>query len=1183
MKFGLMFFASSEDALVGDKYSLVIESAKFGDRRGFSSIWTPERHFTKFGSLYPNPAVLNAALARETRQIRLQAGSVVLPIHNPIQIAEEWAVVDNLSAGRVGISFASGWNPNDFAFFPEKYKCRHQEMFSGIEAIRKLWRGESIQVTNGIGNQVEIRIYPTPIQPELPTWVTAASNPQTFRSAGEIGANLLTHLLDQYLEELAEKITLYRQARAKHGHNPATGIVSVMVHTFVGQDFNAVREQVRVPYCQYLKSNVSLLKGLAQSRGSTIDISTLSEKDLDDFVNFLYEKFASARGLIGTPQTCLDLLDRLDNIGVDEVLSLLDFGPSKNLILSHLPHLARLRERYNAEVSEKKPSVGKTNLANNIRADSTEKASLKNQLLPPTEKTLQEIQTRCSKRKSVREYYRILHQHGLQLEKKIQGIEHLWLGRGEALARVKLHLTETNSRDAIKIQLDILEACHQVLLATILDEMLSTNESVLYLPVGFRNFQIYEQTSNEVWSYGKLLIPTNAVIEGDVRLFDRNGKLLVEVSGLQMQRVERQNHQTRIQDKDADWFYELQWQPQPLLKSQPSPMGEPGSWIVFADRLGIGETLAKLLEARGETCFVVHCREEGGMDREGQIFLDPADPEAMQELIEQMGTQPPCRGVVHLWSLDATPAEATTISSLEQDWTRSLTSTLYLVQALKKTNTSPFPRLWLVTRGTQRTGSETVPPAVAQAPIWGLGRSLSMEMPHIWGALVDLDREFSPPDAAAALFEQLWHRDEESQIALRCERRYVPRLIPGQKMPTNAAPLSLPSDATYLIAGGLGHLGLNAARWMVEKGARHIVLMGRSDASSTARQEIGQLEDLGARILVVKADICDRGDVDRIFAKINADYPPLRGIFHAAGVAGFHSLQDMTPELIKSILAPKIVGTWNLHQMTLGIKLDFFVCISSITSIWGAEGLAYYAAANHFLDIFAHYRRSLKLPALTVNLGALADGGMHYRNQKQTALRELVAQIGLKYYSPQKLLKTMESSLLWGVAQQVIIDIDWAIFKQLYEARERRTLLQQIEVRSPQPLERRSGQLGQVLRQLKDANKSDRYHLLEAYLQRKTALVLKFKNSQLPTPEKGLTEIGMDSLTAMELKNGVQTDLGIDIPIIKFIQGTTIAALATELNNQLTQGDREREIEFPSAEQVCQTGEQDSNWIEGEL
>lgn len=1180
MKFGLMFFASSEDALVGDKYSLIIESAKFADVHGFSSIWTPERHFTKFGSLYPNPAVLNAALARETRQIRLQAGSVVLPIHNPIRIAEEWSVVDNLSAGRVGISFASGWNPNDFVFFPEKFKDRHQELFIGIDIIQKLWQGELIPKTNGNGNQVEIRIYPTPIQPELPIWITAASNPKTFIKAGEIGANLLTHLLDQDIEELADKIYLYRQARTKYGHNPETGIVSIMLHTFVGDDFHQVRKQVRAPYCEYLKSNIGLLKGLAQSRNSSIDISGLSEKDLDDFVNFLFERFASARGLIGTPETCLDLLNQLDNIGVDEVCCLLDFGASKNLILSHLPNLNQLRERYNNQVTDTKPSVAKTN----ILLSSTQNVLRKEQLLPPTEETLEEIRRRCPDSISAKEYYKILNKHGLRLGVTFQGIEHLWLGKGEALAQIKLDITETNSNDFIKIRPVILEACHQVLGAILLDEMLSTHEPLLYLAVGIRNFQVYEPMSNQVWSYALLsnVDTVNKSIEGDVRIFDQNGKLLVEVSGLQMQRVEHLSHQTKIEDNYADWFYELQWQPKPLEKLESSSIREPGSWIVFADRLGIGQSLAELLEAQGETCFIVYSSKEEGIYQPGEILLDLNDPQAMQELIEQMGTQHPCRGVVHLWSLNTTPREETTISSLEKDWTLTLTSTVHLVQSLTQRNASHLPLLWLVTQGTQKTGTEAVPSAIAQAFTWGLGRSLSTEMPHIWGGLVDIAHEFSTYAAAKALFEQIWHQDGESQIALRCNNRYVARLVPSQKLQINAQSISLHSDATYLITGGLGHLGLKTARWMVDKKARNIVLVGRSDASSTARQAIAQLEDNGAKVLVVKADVSIPEDVVRIFDKIKAYYPPLRGIFHAAGVAAFHPLQDMTPELIKSVLDPKVLGTWNLHQITLGMKLDFFVCISSIASVWGSEGLAHYAAASHFLDIFAHYRHSLKLPALTVNVGALSGGGMHH-HQDFTRAEKLLAQIGLKYYSPEDLLKTVEYCLERGAAQQVIIDIDWTIFKELYELRERRTLLQQIEVRSLLPFQPELGQLGEVLHQLKDASGSDRYDLLVAYLQGKVALILKLKDSQLPTPERNLMEMGMDSLTAVELKNGLQKELGIDIPIIKFIRGTTIAALATELNKQLTQGDRDREIEFPGDDKVNQTSEQNSDWIEGEI
>lgn len=344
MKFGLMFFASSEEALSGNKYQLVMESARFADANGFSSVWVPERHFTEFGSLYPNPAVLHAALAAATQRVKLVAGSVVAALHNPIRIAEEWSMVDNLSNGRVGVSFASGWNPDDFVFAPDKYATRQDDMLTTMRAVQHLWRGGTLDATNGVGKPVRLRVYPTPVQPELPVWVTAASNPQTFVRAGEAGANLLTHVLDQDRDQLAHKIALYREARAKHGFDPAAGTVSVMLHTFVGDDAAQAREQARVPFCNYIRSNIGLLNGLAQSRDQSVDVRAMGARELDEFVEFLYERFAQSRGLIGTPETCVELVRDLESIGVDEVACLLDFGPPVERILGNLPQLRRLRE-----------------------------------------------------------------------------------------------------------------------------------------------------------------------------------------------------------------------------------------------------------------------------------------------------------------------------------------------------------------------------------------------------------------------------------------------------------------------------------------------------------------------------------------------------------------------------------------------------------------------------------------------------------------------------------------------------------------------------------------------------------------------------------------------------------------------------------------------------------------------
>src|SRR5262249_23099934 len=248
VEFSLMFFGSDEGTAARDKYELVVAAARFADENGFGAVWGPGRHFTRMGSLYPSPAVLHAALARETRRIRLRAGSVVLPLHSPLRVAEEWAVVDNLSGGRVELSFAPGWNPADFALTSNPYGRRYEVLYEGLAEVRRLWAGESIEVIDGTGQRVRIRTYPSPVQERLPVWITAGGSERSFRQAGAVGADLLTHLFDQDPEALGQKIRLYRQARAEAGHDPDAGRVAVALHTYLGESLAEVREQVRGPY-----------------------------------------------------------------------------------------------------------------------------------------------------------------------------------------------------------------------------------------------------------------------------------------------------------------------------------------------------------------------------------------------------------------------------------------------------------------------------------------------------------------------------------------------------------------------------------------------------------------------------------------------------------------------------------------------------------------------------------------------------------------------------------------------------------------------------------------------------------------------------------------------------------------------------------------------------------------------
>ncbi|MBW8830817.1 MAG: amino acid adenylation domain-containing protein, partial [Burkholderiales bacterium] len=337
-----LFYFGAEVHDPANKYGLYLESAQYADRHGFEAVWTPERHFHSVGGLYANPSVLSAALATVTQNIKLRSGSVVLPLHHPVRVAEEWAMVDNLSHGRAGVSVASGWHPQDFVLSPSAYALRTQEMLRGIEMIRTLWRGESIALPNGAGETSEIRIFPRPVQQELPLWITAAGNPDTFVQAGKVGANVLTHLLGQSMAELAQQIARYRQARLEAGHDPETGRVTLMIHTFLGDDVDKVRQQAKDPFINYLKSHVGL-NSLAQG----LNISMSGAPDVEALAELAFEQYSQTSALIGTPQSCRPLIQEARDIGVDEMACLIDWmdGPSAMAGLAHLNRLRELSQR----------------------------------------------------------------------------------------------------------------------------------------------------------------------------------------------------------------------------------------------------------------------------------------------------------------------------------------------------------------------------------------------------------------------------------------------------------------------------------------------------------------------------------------------------------------------------------------------------------------------------------------------------------------------------------------------------------------------------------------------------------------------------------------------------------------------------------------------------------------------
>ncbi|MCE9606887.1 MAG: LLM class flavin-dependent oxidoreductase [Planctomycetia bacterium] len=362
MDFSLFYFSADSEEHSADKYRLLLEGAKWGDAHDFCAVWTPERHFHSFGGLYPNPAVTGAAVAAITKNVQIRAGSIVLPLHHPLRVAEEWQVVDNLSNGRAAISVAAGWQPNDFVLMPQNYRDAKSAMFRDLEIVKRLWRGEAVEFPGATGAPISVRTLPRPIQKEIPVWVTTAGNIETYRMAGAVGANVLTHLLGQTIEELAPKIAAYRAERAAHGFDPEAGVVSLMLHTFVGEDESEVRNLVRGPLKAYLGTSLNLLKQYAwafpaftrrkeMAGDQGTDFDSLTPDEQDALLEFAFERYYETSGLFGNSARCLAMVDRLKAIGVGEIACLIDFGIPTETVLAHLPQLNDVRLGSNTAAS----------------------------------------------------------------------------------------------------------------------------------------------------------------------------------------------------------------------------------------------------------------------------------------------------------------------------------------------------------------------------------------------------------------------------------------------------------------------------------------------------------------------------------------------------------------------------------------------------------------------------------------------------------------------------------------------------------------------------------------------------------------------------------------------------------------------------------------------------------------
>ncbi|MEV5276379.1 MULTISPECIES: MupA/Atu3671 family FMN-dependent luciferase-like monooxygenase [unclassified Streptomyces] len=343
LDFGVFFFAAVGDR-AEETYRLMLDAARRADELGFGFVSTPERHFHRFGGAFPNPAVTSAAIAAVTSRIQIRAGSVVTPLHPAARIVEDFAMVDGISGGRVAISVGSGWNVNDFVIAPEKYETRREQMIRDVTDIRTAWRTGHWTGPNPLGAETTLPVFPRPVQDDLSVWVTASRSEATFREAGRLGCNVLTHLENQDVESLSDKIALYRTARAEAGWE-GPGKITVMMHTYVADDAAEAREVGGGSLRDYLLSAIDL-EALAVEAGGRMSGNKQGREVLSavsaqrKLAELGVNRYLSGNSLIGSVEECTETARRVRAAGVDEIACLVDFVADPELVLASLERLA---------------------------------------------------------------------------------------------------------------------------------------------------------------------------------------------------------------------------------------------------------------------------------------------------------------------------------------------------------------------------------------------------------------------------------------------------------------------------------------------------------------------------------------------------------------------------------------------------------------------------------------------------------------------------------------------------------------------------------------------------------------------------------------------------------------------------------------------------------------------------
>lgn len=732
-------------------------------------------------------------------------------------------------------------------------------------------------------------------------------------------------------------------------------------------------------------------------------------------------------------------------------------------------------------------------------------------------------------------YYRVLGQLGLNYGQGFRNVRNLSIGDHSALARIFL---DQNSIEAdAAMHPAVLDACLHLFPAATGDygdfSQVSADLETTYLPISIEKFAIYKQVPSELWSHCRLR-KEDLELDGrhivDVEIYADDGSPVASLTGLTIKVLTREQFFPTGQARVRDWLYGLDWRGLPAA-AEPSTQ-QTKNWLVVADSEADVLPLLEAMKAIGDTHFLISTKD----------LLQLAGDEVARATWKE-----PVDGFVIASTLSCLPLALLSPTKLTDITHQQFNiSQAALELATRTAEASDHqPKIWFLTRGAQAPTEDDLGGEAIQSVVWGHGRAIAQEHPNVWGGLIDTDNQTS----GTAILAELRAADGEDQIALRGSQRYVPRLV-KREFENYLAPVDPPVDAqaSYLITGGLGALGLKVAHWLVaDQGARNIWLVSRRQPAGEQRDAISELEALGAAVHIVSADIADLARVKSLIDEISLKGPTLDGIFHCAGLLDDGIMIEMDWQRFHQVTKAKVEGSWALHLASEDLPLSHFVLFSSILSVIGSMGQVNYVSGNSFQDGLVSYRRRLGLAAIAMNWGPWENVGLAVESGERG--EAIWRARGTKFIPADIGMDAMSVTMAHNHEHMVVTHTDWNRFVSQFASPPK--LYDELAQPSSGSGRQVLSDLADTLDRIRDAPSGEKRSILVASVEQICRVNLELDD--LSDHKVSLRELGLDSLMSITVINDIESVFGTRLPARELLRGPSVVDLAELVAKALPQ------------------------------